>query len=47
MSAPATSAAAAAPHLADPAANPSFIKGLFLGELREELVFPFPELAAE
>ncbi|HEX5581926.1 MAG TPA: acyl-CoA dehydrogenase family protein, partial [Gemmatimonadaceae bacterium] len=39
-------AADQAPHLADPASNPSFIKGLFLGELREELVFPFPELSA-
>ena len=35
------------PHLASPDENPSFIKGLFLGELREELVFPFPELSAE
>jgi len=32
------------PHLAAPDHNPSFIKGLFLGELREELVFPFPAL---
>jgi acyl-CoA dehydrogenase family protein 9 len=36
-----------APHLAAPDENPSFIKGLFLGEIREELVFPFPELSAE
>ncbi len=36
-----------APHLAAPDENPSFIKGLFLGELREDLVFPFPELSAE
>lgn len=36
-----------APHLAAPDDNPSFIKGLFLGELREELVFPFPELTEE
>lgn len=35
------------PHLASPDENPSFIKGLFLGELREDLVFPFPELSAE
>ncbi|MFI5228725.1 MAG: acyl-CoA dehydrogenase family protein [Gemmatimonadales bacterium] len=35
-----------APHLAAPDRNPSFIKGLFLGELREELVFPFPTLDA-
>ena len=31
-------------HLAAPDRNPSFIKGLFLGELREELVFPYPSL---
>ena len=38
--------AAAAPevHLADPDHNASFTKGIFLGELREELVFPFPAL---
>ena len=35
------------PHLAAPDANPSFTKGVFLGEIREDLVFPFPELAAE
>jgi acyl-CoA dehydrogenase family protein 9 len=40
-------AAADAPHLASPDENPSFIKGLFLGEIREDLVFPFPELSAE
>ena len=40
-------APADAPHLAAPDENPSFIKGLFLGELREDLVFPFPELAPE
>jgi acyl-CoA dehydrogenase family protein 9 len=34
-------------HLADPDHNPSFTKGVFLGEIREELVFPFPELAPE
>ncbi len=28
-------------------AQTSFTKGLFLGELREELVFPFPSLSAE
>ncbi len=38
---------ASTPHLADPDHNPSFTKGLFLGEIREELVFPFPELSAE
>jgi hypothetical protein len=35
------------PHLASPDENPSFIKGLFLGEIREEMVFPFPALSAE
>ncbi len=34
-------------HLADPDRNPSFTKGIFLGEIREELVFPFPELSAD
>ena len=33
------------PHLADPDNNPSFTKGVFLGEIREDLVFPFPTLA--
>jgi acyl-CoA dehydrogenase family member 9 len=32
-------------HLADPDHNASFTKGVFLGELREDLVFPFPALA--
>lgn len=31
-------------HLADPDHNASFTKGVFLGEIREALVFPFPEL---
>ena len=35
------------PHLAAPDENPSFIKGLFAGEIREDLVFPFPQLSAE
>jgi acyl-CoA dehydrogenase family member 9 len=35
------------PHLAAPDVNPSFTKSVFLGELREDLVFPFPALAAE
>ena len=35
-----------ASHLADPEHNPSFTRGVFLGEIREDLVFPFPELAA-
>jgi acyl-CoA dehydrogenase family protein 9 len=33
-------------HLADPDHNLSFTKGIFLGEIREDLVFPFPELSA-
>src|SRR5205807_9513387 len=37
----------AEPHLAAPDVNPSFTKSLFLGEIREELVFPFPELTGE
>jgi acyl-CoA dehydrogenase family protein 9 len=35
---------AGAPHLANPDVNPSFTKGIFLGEIREDLVFPFPAL---
>ena len=35
------------PHLASPDEHPSFTKGLFLGEIREDLVFPFPGLSAE
>ena len=35
------------PHLAAPDENPSFIKGLFLGEIREEMVFPFPTIAPD
>ena len=35
------------PHLASPDVNPSFTKGVFLGEIREDLVFPFPALTAE
>src|SRR5436190_1801503 len=35
------------PHLANPDVNPSFTKGVFLGEIREDLVFPFPVLADE
>ena len=34
-------------HLADPEHNPSFTRGAFLGEIREDLVFPFPELSAD
>jgi acyl-CoA dehydrogenase family member 9 len=39
-----TAAPATEPHLANPDQNPSFTKGIFLGELREDLVFPFPAL---
>ena len=39
--------ASGTPHLANPGLNPSFIKGLFLGELREELLFPYPTLGVE
>jgi acyl-CoA dehydrogenase family protein 9 len=35
------------PHLANPDLNPSFTKGVFLGEIREDLIFPFPTLAAD
>ena len=35
------------PHLADPDKNPSFTRGVFLGEIREDLIFPFPEPSAE
>jgi acyl-CoA dehydrogenase family protein 9 len=34
-------------HLADPDHNTSFTKGVFLGEIREDLVFPFPEMGKE
>jgi len=34
-------------HLARPDVNPSFTKGIFLGQLNESLAFPFPELSAE
>ncbi|MFI5311177.1 MAG: acyl-CoA dehydrogenase family protein [Gemmatimonadales bacterium] len=34
-------------HLADPDHNTSFTKGVFLGEVREDLVFPFPELTKD
>jgi len=45
--APGAAPAADAPHLASPDEYPSFIKGLFLGEIREDLIFPFPALSAE
>ena len=34
-------------HLADPDKNPSFTKGIFLGEIREDLVFPYPVMPPE
>jgi acyl-CoA dehydrogenase family protein 9 len=40
-------AASPQPHLAAPDTNPSFTKGVFLGEIREDLVFPFPALDAD
>ena len=36
-----------APHLAAPDVNPSFTRGMFLGEILEDLVFPFPALSAD
>ena len=33
------------PHLAAPDVNPSFTKSAFVGDIREELVFPFPVLS--
>jgi acyl-CoA dehydrogenase family protein 9 len=39
--------AADAPHLANPDLYPSFTKGVFLGEIREDLAFPFPALSDE
>src|SRR5262245_61764274 len=47
MTASQTAADATAPHLASPETNPSFLKGVFLGELQEDLVFPFPALSPE
>src|SRR5206468_2255498 len=38
---------AAKTHLARPDVNPSFTKSIFLGELREDLMLPFPKLSAE
>ena len=34
-------------HLASPECNPSFTKGMFLGAINEDLVFPFPALEVE
>ena len=41
------SASANTPHLADPDKNPSFTRGVFEGDILEDLVFPFPEPSAE
>ncbi|MGH7679071.1 MAG: acyl-CoA dehydrogenase family protein [Gemmatimonadaceae bacterium] len=38
---------ASKPHLAEPDVNPSFTQRIFLGELHEEMIFPFPRLSAE
>jgi acyl-CoA dehydrogenase family member 9 len=40
-------ASANTPHLADPDKNPSFTRGVFQGEIREDLLFPFPEPSTE
>ncbi|HQR66639.1 MAG TPA: hypothetical protein PLB02_04535, partial [Thermoanaerobaculia bacterium] len=40
----------AKPPVAEPpaaTAAPSFLKSLFLGEIHEEMVFPFPEVPAD
>jgi acyl-CoA dehydrogenase family protein 9 len=42
-----SSAAHDQPHLAAPDVNPSFTRGIFLGEIREDLVFPFPVMSPE
>src|SRR5688500_2631017 len=38
---------ASRPHLARPDVHPTFTKSIFVGELREELIFPFPKLSPE
>src|SRR5690606_20999137 len=43
MTQPGTKDQRAVPHLADPDKNPSFTRGVFEGDLLEDLVFPFPE----
>ena len=47
MSTVASASVPATPHLANPDLHPSFTKGVFLGEIHEDLVFPFPVLADE
>ena len=44
---PQNARAAVRSHLADPEHNPSFIRQLFLGDLDESLIFPFPAMATE
>src|SRR4026209_858371 len=43
----AVTSVANARHLANPDLNPSFTKGVFLGEVREDLVFPLPVLGGD
>lgn len=40
-------AGTAEPHLAAPDVNPSFTRGIFLGEIDEDLVFPYPALSPD
>ncbi len=47
MTQPGTKDPRAVPHLADPDKNPSFTRGVFEGDLLEDLVFPFPEPTPE
>jgi len=47
MSTSTAAAASTGPHLAAPDVNPSFTKGVFLGELHEDLVFPFPTMSTD
>ena len=42
-----TAAGTHQPHLAAPDVNPSFTKSAFVGEIREDLVFPYPSLSPE
>jgi acyl-CoA dehydrogenase family protein 9 len=42
-----TAAGTHQPHLAAPDVNPSFTKSAFLGEVREDLVFPYPALSPD
>ena len=42
-----TAAGTHQPHLAAPDVNPSFTKSIFVGEIREDLVIPYPSLSPE